>query len=218
LSGYAWKFRGGGYAHKVPKEAWKPFKENLRIAHDYMINNKDIASTDPHWYVVTAHIKKGLGESNREFETFISEGLNKFPDYYELYFAAIDYLAPKWHGDKVEIERFANNAVERTKKEYGMGVYARIYWYASQTQYDERLFIESNVVWDKMRQGIFDIIERYPDSWNVQNFAFFSCLAQDKVTTRGLFDRMTGPMIKRAWKKNEYYQYCKKFAYSSPNN
>jgi hypothetical protein len=217
LKNYAWKFRGGSWAYKVPKDAWKPFKENLTIAENHMANSKQVASNDPHWYEVYAHIKNGLSEDSESFKKFIDEGLDKTPNYYQLYFAAIDYLAPKWHGNKEEIELFANKAVERTKKDEGMGLYARIYWYASQTQYDERLFSESNVVWDKMRKGIFDVLNKYPDSWNIQNFAFFSCLAKDQGTTRILLEKMDGPIIERAWKKQEYYEYCKNFAYASPN-
>ncbi|MCG8689067.1 MAG: DUF4034 domain-containing protein [Desulfobacterales bacterium] len=216
LKGYAWMIRGESWASEVPKEAWKPFKDNLQIAHKHMIDSKDTASFDPHWYVVTAHIKTGLNEGTSSFKQFINEGLDKYPNYYDIYFAAIYYLAPKWHGDKKEIERFANAAVERTKKNEGMGVYSRIYWSASQVQYDERLFMESNVVWTKMREGIFDIISAYPDSWNIQNFAFFACLAKDKETTRLLMDKMYGPAIGSAWKKEEYYNYCKEYAYTSP--
>lgn len=205
-------------AYLVPKEAWRPFKKNLIIANKHMMNSKAIASTDPHWYEVTAHIKKALNEDSTSFKEFIDEGLDNFPGYYQLYFAAIDFLAPKWHGNKYEIERFANNAVKRTAKSEGMGMYARIYWYASQTQYDEKLFVESNVVWGKMREGILDVIAVYPDSWNIQNFAFFSCLAKDKNMTRVLFDMMNSPMIKSVWKNEKYYEYCKTFAYSSSNN
>lgn len=216
LTGYAWKFRAGSWDYIVTEDAWQAFKENLEIAEKHMANSKSVASNDPHWYEVYAHIKTALNENSESFKKFIDEGLNKTPDYYQLYFAAIDYMAPKWHGSKEEIEIFANQAVERTQKNEGMGLYARIYWYASQTQYDERLFLESNVVWDKMRKCIFDVVKNYPDSWNIQNFAFFSCLAKDQVTTRILLEKMDGPIIESVWKNHEYYDYCKNFAYSPP--
>ena len=178
-----------------------------------MLTSKLIAGNDPHWYVVTAHIINGLSDDIDSFKKFINEGLDKSPNYYQLYFSAINYLAPKWHGDKLQIEIFANQAVKRTKSVEGMGMYARIYWYASQTQYDDRLFLDSDVVWGKMREGIYDVIKKYPASWNIQNFAYFSCLAKDKETTRMLLDKMSKPMIKRVWKKREYYNYCRSFAY-----
>ena len=215
LNNYAWSIRGGTFAHKVPKEAWKPFKEMLKLAKLHMLSSKKIASSDPHWYEITARILTGLNNDNHYFLKHVNEGLDKYPKYYELYFAAITHLAPRWHGDKNQIESFANDAVSRTKTSEGMGMYARIYWYASQTHYDEKLFLDSNVVWEKMREGIKDVIKDYPDSWNIQNFAFFSCLAKDKETTHMLFEKMTKPMIKKAWKRKEYYDRCKLFAHSN---
>jgi len=214
LKGYAWKFRGDSWSKNVPSEAWKPFEDNLLVAHAYMLKSKDIASKDPHWYVTTAHIKNGLNVDNEIFMQFIEEGLDKHPNYYQLYFSAVNYLAPKWHGDKEKIESFANQAVTRTMSNQGFGMYARIYWYASQTQYDDRLFSESNIVWPKMKKGIYDVIKKYPDQWNIQNFAFFACIANDMETTRSLFDQMHSLMIIRAWKRQDYYDYCKSFAYT----
>ncbi len=215
LKGYAWKFRGGSWAKDVPAEAWKPFKDNLAVAHEYMLENKSIASSDPHWYEVTANIKNTLGEEITSYRKLVNEGLDRFPEYYQLYFSAINYYAPKWHGSKQEIENFADEAVARISDSEGMGLYARIYWYASQTQYNTRLFQESDVVWSKMKEGIYIVVKQYPDSWNIQNFAFFSCMARDRDMTKYLFDMMTEPMIKRAWKKQKYYDYCKEFAYQS---
>lgn len=214
LINYAWTFRGTGWARNVPEEAWKPFKENLAIAKAHMLAGRAFASRDPHWYLTTARILKGLGEAPDAYKAFVNEGLDQWPTYYQLYFEAINYLAPKWYGDRRQIEAFANQAVERTRAIEGMGMYARIYWFASQTQYDEKLFIKSNVVWEKMRAGIFDVLDKYPDAWNTQNFAYFSCLAKDRDTTRILFDRMTEPMIISAWKSGEVYTQCRSFAYS----
>lgn len=216
LTGYAWKIRGRSWARDVPEDAWKPFKENLIIAKEHMLKTKKIAARDPHWYVVAAYILNGLSEDKESFMKLVNEGLEKTPNYYQLYFAAIAYLVPKWHGNKAEIEKFANQSVDRTKSSEGMGMYARIYWYASQTQYDERLFLDSDVLWKKMKQGIYDVLSAYPDSWNVQNFAFFSCLANDRKMTRMLIDKISGPVNMRAWQKPENYEYCRSIAY--PDN
>lgn len=178
-----------------------------------MLSKKEFAAHDPHWYVVAANILKALGEDVYSYNKFIDDGLEKHPYYYQLYFSAIDYLAPKWHGDKHQIETFANRAVVRTKPTEGMGLYARIYWYASQTQYSERIFLDSDVVWRKMKEGIYDVIDEYPDSWNIQNFALFSCLAGDQETTRMLFDNISDPILIQAWKNPEYYNFCRSFAY-----
>lgn len=206
---YAWSIRGGGYASSVPKEAWKPFKKNLAIANDYLDSHKEVAAANPQWYTVKLDILTGLGKDVDTVNQVFNEGVTKFPYYYQIYFNALRYLTPKWHGDAQKIEVFANKAVDITQDIEGMGMYARIYWSASQEQYDERLFYQSDVVWKKMRQGIFDVLDKYPDQWNIQNFAYFSCLANDKKTTRKLMKQVQKPIIMEAWKNENVYNKCK---------
>ena len=110
------------------------------------------------------------------------------------------------------IEEFANDAVEETKATEGNALYARIYWYVSQTQYGFNIFRESDVAWPQMREGIIDVVADYPDQWNVQNFAVFACLAEDLGLTRNLLAKMEEPPIMRAWKKPEILEYCRAFA------
>jgi len=100
-----------------------------------------------------ANIVIALNVNRSEFMKLVDEGLAKEPLYYQLYFAAMDYYTPKWHGNADDIEKFADSAVARTKKQEGYGMYARIYWTASQRQYGDKLFIESNVAWEKMKKG-----------------------------------------------------------------
>ena len=211
LNYYAWSYRGTSRAKDVPKDAWEPFYKNLEIAKDYMLKVRNYAAIDPHWYVWTAFIMKALNEDKEVFLKIVNEGLNISPYYYQLYFEAIDYLAPKWHGNRKLIEEFANEAVERTKAEEGMGMYARIYWYASQTQYNENLFLDSDVVWNKMRIGIFDVLEKYSDDWNLQNFTKFSCMARDKETINVLAEKIMKPNL-RIWYFPENFYKCKKWA------
>ncbi len=210
---YAWKFRGGGYAHTVPEEAWQPFREHLNKAKAVLEKHKEIASTDPHWYDIMADIANGLSANKSEFQKLINEGLKKEPLYYQLYFTAINYFAPKWHGNAEDIEEFANSAVARTKEQEGLGMYARVYWAASQYQYGERLFTDSNVVWGKMKKGIDDVLKQYPDQWNINNFALFACLAKDREKARELFNLVKEPPIVRVWKSESNYLRYKSWAY-----
>jgi hypothetical protein len=160
-----------------------------------------------------ASIATGLGMNKSEFQKLIDEGLKREPLYYQLYFTAINYFTPKWHGSAKEIEEFANSAVGRTKEQEGLGMYTRIYWAASQDQYGQRLFIDSNVVWEKMKKGMDDVLKRYPDQWNINNFALFACLAKDREKARELFNLIKEPPIVKVWKSEPNYLRCKSWAY-----
>jgi hypothetical protein len=205
---YAWKFRGGGLADTVPDRAWQPFHENLNKARAFLEEHKAVASADPHWYEVMADIANGLGMNSTEFQKIIDEGLTKEPLYYQLYFTVAHYFAPKWHGNAEEIDRFVNASVARTKDQIGLEMYARIYWFMSQAQYGDRLFLDSNVEWEKMKQGFNDMLKRYPDQYNINSYALFACLAKDKQKAKELFGLIKEPPVLQIWRtKSRYLRY-----------
>ena len=214
MKGYAWKFRGRGWADTVPAQAWGPFYQHLNNAKAFLEKYKEIASIDPTWYEVMAMIGIGLNMNRTEFERIIDEGLEKEPLYYQLYFTALEYFTPKWYGSERDIEELANSAVARTKGQEGMGMYARIYWGASQT-YGAKLFTSSNVVWEKMKKGIDDVLKRYPDQWNINNFALFACLANDREKASELFDLIKEPAILDVWKSQDSYLSYKFWAHGA---
>jgi len=198
----AWFYRGDGWASDVPKDAWKPFHEFLEKARLYLMDHKQVSDKDPVWFDTMLVIATGENWPLDRFLALVEEASAKHPYFYRIYFKAIDYLLPKWHGDKAMIEEFANLAVEKTHEREGVGMYARIYWYASQFQFGTKLFTDSNVVWDRMAAGIDDVLTRYPDQWNINNFAHFACLARDREKAAELLARIEGEPIKLAWRNN----------------
>lgn len=207
-----WSYRGPGLANTVEPQDWKPFHEFTQKARSYLETYKAIASGDPYWYNIMAVIAYQQSWPEAEFSKLIHEGLARFPSFYQIYFEAMNYYAPKWGGDAALIEKFAREALERTKSTEGFGMYARIYWSASQFQYRERLFIDSKVDWSVMKQGIDDVLRKYPDGWNINNFAKFACLAQDKAKTAELINRIdTSPPV-QAWGSMSIFQACRNWA------
>jgi hypothetical protein len=197
ISSYAWSIRGEGYAGSVPEKAWKPFYQELRRAVDYLEAEKAVASRSPAYYDLMIGLLTAMpgGDPSVAFE----EGVTKFPGYYPSYFSMLENLLPKWHGDAAKIEKFARNAVERTSAIEGKGMYARIYWYASQTQYGNALFDQSDAQWPAMREGFEDVIARYPDQWNLNNYAKFACDAGDVATLSKIMGRLRNPIDSDVW-------------------
>jgi hypothetical protein len=202
LSSHAWAIRGGGWARDVRDEDWAPFRKLIAEARAYLLANKEIGKTDPQWYEQMIELARVDGSTADEFGVLVDEATWRYPDYYPNYFATILYLAPKWHGDLAAIDDFANRAVRKTREIEGDGMYARIYWYVSQMQFGERLFQDTPVAWPKMKRGIVDVLKRYPDQWNINNFAHFACLVGDREETAKLTARVTEPSIPEAWAKD----------------
>lgn len=209
----AWNIRGNGYAATVKPEAWAPFAQSIERARITLEQGKTIASVDPHWYEMMLEVATAQGWERERFDNLLNEALAKEPLFYQTYFSALEYLLPKWHGDLREIEVFALNATKRTSKTEGQGMYARIYWYASQTQFGNSLFTDSVARWPKMKAGFDDVIARYPDSWNINNYAKFACLAQDKITAAKLLKRTGASDDPSAWPKG-MFKACADWAFA----
>lgn len=207
-----WSYRGTGYAHTVKRQDWKPFHDYVQQARVYLEKHRQVASNDPYWYELMARIGYTQGWPDSEFSKLISEALQREPLFYQTYFAAIDYYTPKWRGSAAAIEKFARKTLEQTKAAEGYGMYARVYWYASQTHFGDKLFSESLVDWPMMKRGIDDVLKKYPDRWNINNFARFACLAKDRAKTSELFARIGNSPLPAAWRSRLLYQHCKAWA------
>ncbi|MEQ1514738.1 MAG: DUF4034 domain-containing protein [Lysobacteraceae bacterium] len=210
----AWHIRGSGYASTVPASAWKPFREQLSRAQRYLDSESRVASRYPEYYTLKLFVAKGLGDDRKIVDAIFEEGTRRFPGYDPLYFSMVDYLLPKWHGDADQVEAFARDAVMRSRRTEGQGMYARIYWVAAQSQFEDALFRESGVHWKQMRDGFEDVIKRYPDQWNLQNYAHFACQAGDLKTLRKLLPRIERPVLADAWSGRMSFEACGRLAAS----
>jgi hypothetical protein len=208
----AWMYRGTGWAYTVRKEDWKPFREKIEEARLYLLKYSHLKNHDPRWYEQMLIIAKAQGWDTKKFYELLDEALSVHPQFYEIYFKAINYLQPRWHGSVIEIEEFATYATKKSEAYEGKGMYARIYWYVSQAEYGRDLFTKSNVRWNQMKSGINDVLKKYPDQWNINNFALFSCLAHDKEMTRKLIGMIKGRPIISVWENGNYFDYCKEWA------
>jgi hypothetical protein len=208
----AWAHRGGGYASTVDPEGWVQFNKYVALARKSLETSKAVASVDPKWYETMMIIARAQNWERGEFDALLNEALEKEPLFYQTYFSALEYLLPKWHGDIHEIENFAQDAAARTRRQEGLGMYARIYWYASQSQFSNDLFNNSLVEWSQMKDGFEDVIARYPDAWNLNNYARFACLAGDKSKTRELLKRIEPSVVAEAWRPLQLKQTCAEWA------
>ena len=123
----------------------------------------------------------------------------------------MNYLLPRWQGSHAKMEAFANAAVEKTKDKDKTGLYARVYWAATGTVKKHRIVADTGVVWDKMRQAMFDVLEQYPDQWNYNHFAYFACMAKDRDTTKSLINQIKIPM-NNVWETTEVFDVCRSWS------
>jgi len=212
-SQYGWKIRGSGYSNAVPEDAWKPFHGKQREALEVLLKNKSVVSVDPKWYANVIALLRYNGVADETIYKVFLEGVEKEPFYYKTYFIAAGMFSPRWGGNKEQIDKIAQLALSKTKSKEGISVYARVYWNAAALYRHINLFKESLVDWEKMKKGFEDMLQHYPSPWNLNTYGFFSCIADDKSTTRDVINRIGDNVILDAWVKDKNYAICKRLAF-----
>ncbi|MGO1071017.1 hypothetical protein [Lysobacter sp. CA199] len=211
LLDHAWNIRGNLYVAKTPKSVWKPFLATLEGGLKYLDHERAVASHAPEYYWLTLKLMRGSKHGGDPLAV-LEQSERAFPGHYPSYFAMFITLLPKWDGSVEHIEAFAESAAQRTRKTEGDSMYARIYWYAAQTYYRSNLFDATDVRWDRMKQGFEDVLKRYPDEWNLQNYARFACDAQDRDKLIELLSKMKKPPIDEAWSNPQHFEKCSQMA------
>jgi hypothetical protein len=190
--GYA--FRGGGYSSSVSSENLEKFQAYVQRAYQALAECADCSRRDPQWHAQMLKVARlQAGRAGHRHATAWEAAVAAFPYYYDIYFEAAMTLAPQWGGSAAAVESMARSAADRTQDREGQALYARIYWSAS------RLFggdpvKNGQAEWPRLRAGFDDIVQRYPDPWNLNSFARFACQQGDVPTLRRVF-RLIGNQI-----------------------
>lgn len=197
---YAEDARGGGYASSVTQEGMRLFEERMTRAEKVLLDSKRYAANNPVWYAEMVLIQGYTGRGDEAAKTF-QEGARKFKTYYQLYFNMLFIVLPRWGGNWEAVDGLVQWSVENTRKTDGMTMYARMYWFASQTLLPgERLFQDTHASWPKMKKGFEDMMARHPKSkWTLNNFAKFACVANDKNTYLALRKQIGNDIMPEAW-------------------
>ncbi|RJP24430.1 MAG: DUF4034 domain-containing protein [Candidatus Abyssobacteria bacterium SURF_5] len=104
---YAWDARGGGWSGSVSDEGRAKFKERLRLAEEVLLKALERNHTDPNIASNLLIVAKGLGHERAQMEEWFQLAIQADPTFYEAYRAKLEYLKPKWYGDRRGEEMFA---------------------------------------------------------------------------------------------------------------
>jgi hypothetical protein len=200
LTVHAWSHRGGGYADSVTPERMEQFHAYLRRAATYLKDHADVALTDSSAHAELLEIGRGLGWNKAEIEAISEAGLKLAPHDVELVFDTLYAYLPKWGGSARQLDGYIRRATERTKADYGTGMYARLYSIAADSQYGQALFENSHADWPKMKRAYEDMHARFPNSPTRRNrFAYMACVARDRSTLLALLAELGTKVDAKHW-------------------
>jgi hypothetical protein len=183
---------------------------------EFVKTSNPVAENDPGWYMAKISALAVQCAPQEEIWAVLEEGSKKFPDFHQMYFEVVlagfecNAVDPKNLVDKV-----ISLGIERSKETDGEGMYARTLWYVSNSFTGDGLFTSDWVDWTRMKQGIHDVLKRYPDSWNTNNFAKFACIGQQADLARELFPKVLELPVLEVWGSKEALDGCYAWAMSS---
>lgn len=205
-----WCWRGSGYAGEVPEDAWPKFRANVAAAEEVLVAHKDIVTKDPEYYSVMEDVYQAAPRDRPAFEALLNEAAAADAYYYPIYWGAYFYNLPEWYGSDEEVDAAARFAVKRTRAREGFGAYARYYWHASQQNCD---CWKRAIDWPSMKQAMRDVAKRYPDPWNLANFARLSCKMDNAETAKAYFTALGKFDGSEAWSNDRAgWMQCRKLA------
>ncbi|MFF3253105.1 hypothetical protein ACFYWP_19320 [Actinacidiphila glaucinigra] len=107
----AWEIRGPGYAHQVPAERMRRFKQMLPAAMEAAQHAAGLAPRDPGPWVVMITTARALKYRGMRFHP-LWEGLaERAPHHYSGHWQALQYWCAKWCGTDKQMMDFAERAV-----------------------------------------------------------------------------------------------------------
>ena len=173
----------------------------LNNARDYLQKVKDLSNTNAIWPLAMLEIGNLQQAPRSEMEAWLSEAIKRGPYQWIVYFCGMREMMQTWKGPRFmdELEQHANRAVESTKELEGQALYALVYRELFLGDKSINLFSVTNADWPRMKQGFEDLNSRYPSQWNLNNFAFFACMAKDKDKTRALLKQIGNKTIYEVW-------------------
>lgn len=208
---HGWAYRGGGTAGTVAKEDWVKLEGYLRKAQEVLVSRREAGEKDPNWWVEMIDLARTQSWPGEQFNSVAVAAMDAFPRHYDIYFEISIALLPKWGGSMEQLAAFMDDAVRRTRKTEGEALYGRIYWSLfDNTSAEERS--GTNLPWPKVRAGMSDVVQRYPDSWNLNWFTRLACEARDKPTAKALLARIEGRVMEAAWESRTQLRRCSNWA------
>lgn len=201
----AWAYRGEGGPETVGPEQRMQTRKWVEKAHEVLLEPGDAVRDDPEWYPtmyeVLAMYRTGRHQAQSpELAKLVDEGMRRHPYYDWLYYSAAYANSQQWGGSWYQVDDIARSAARNTQDKLGKTLYARVYWDLNGLlPHYGRIFKETAADWKTMREGLEDLVARYPIAANLNAYAFFACNAGDRQTFDAVMKRIGDHVYYPSW-------------------
>ncbi len=214
---FAWNARGGGFAYTVSEKGWRECKEFLQKAKDILKDAEKFPVKDPGLYVILLGIERGLGTLPQETQSIFEKGVAIESNYYPLYGERATSYMMRWYGKEGDLERFAQDAVSRTKNTEGQILYFLIAEQEIRKSTSIEDFKDMGFNYEQLKQGQQELVKRFPEARNIKflnQVCFTACAAENKEDAKDYFIDIGDQWDKNIWKDFETFSKYKSWAKS----
>lgn len=206
-----WFYRGSGFVNTVPEAAWPLYKDHTARARKLLESTRKLGAKSPIWFEQMFEIAATQSWSKSDRDELVTDFLANGQDYFTAYGKAFERMRPEWGGSIAEMDKFARVAAERTRKQDGAALYARLYWDVAYT-YGAEVVKKTKPNWPVLRQGFEQLVAQYPEKRNLNAYAYFGCVGIDAGMAYKAFTMMgTNNKDPDFWKYVDY-DWCRAFS------
>jgi hypothetical protein len=173
----AWTARGGNYAADVAAERWRQFLVGIADAERGLRMASPRLKETQLWQQLWLVTLQDRPDSARSAAEAFSEGVRKWPHFYDFYEAAFARTTPSWRGSWVQADEFAEKWSRALEESEGDSLYARLYLHLVWHGTDPR---KTNASWPRLRTSLEDLVKRYPTALHINLAASLACLYSDR--------------------------------------
>jgi hypothetical protein len=213
--------RGTGWAKDVAPESWVLFNERLAQARLVLEAAKKLPTKDPEWFTQMLELARLQGWPLTQYDDLYFRAVRFEPAYYTIYRERAYWMLPRWHGEEGQWQKFALEASETAKKQIGEDIYGRIVtqiWGLTDRSIrnaaSDNFLKTSGISWERLKVSFENMEKHYPSSiLNENAYCAFACMAGDKETARGLFNKIgIGGWYRNIWGSAGQFVHCKNWA------
>jgi hypothetical protein len=208
LTSYAWKARGGDWAHNVKQQDWETFFSRLNGALKYLQDASKLQQRCPVYWTSLQRIALGLQFDRSRYDSVFSQATREFPDFESYYYLRATYLLPRWNGTQGEWETDLSKSADAIGGESGDKVYARVVWYMHSCGFFTNIFTESKgLSWARIDKGFEAILKESPGSLSAQTErAHLAALVGDRQKARNYFLQTQGQVDVCLWDGKDAFE------------
>lgn len=210
--------RGGGYASTVSEKGWDEYRRWMQQSAAVLADLQKQRADDTYLYTMLINVGRALSLPKERLHEFFAEGVRRDPSRWTLYAELSLALEEKWGGEAGDVEKFADEVLQKDYGKHGKVLYAKIAaWKASSCRMNQ-FTTDFHFAWDKIQEGYRQwLSEGFATRADLHQFARLAVEFGDQNVAQEVFQLLGSDWdedAKDVWRKTETFAAWQRWAKS----